>query len=87
MKWYAGSDHAGFRLKQVLVEALRGLGDEVIDLGTNSEESADYPKYGEDVGRKVVAEAGALGLVVCGTGIGISIAREQGARRACGAHP
>jgi ribose 5-phosphate isomerase B len=77
MKWYAGSDHAGLRLKQALVEVLRGLGDEVVDVGTNTEESADYPTYGEDVGRKVVADAGTLGLVVCGTGIGISIAANK----------
>jgi ribose 5-phosphate isomerase B len=77
VKWYAGSDHAGFRLKQVLVEVLRGLGDEVVDIGTSSEESADYPQYGSEVGRKVVGEPGTLGLVVCGTGIGISIAANK----------
>ena len=77
MKWYAGSDHAGFRLKKVLVEALKELGDDVIDVGTEGEESVDYPQFGAEVGRKVAAEPGSLGLIVCGTGIGISIAANK----------
>ena len=77
MKWYAGSDHAGFRLKKVLIEALVELGDEVVDIGTASEESTDYPQFGADVGKKVVGETGTLGLIVCGTGIGISIAANK----------
>jgi ribose 5-phosphate isomerase B len=77
MKWYAGSDHAGFRLKQLMIAVLKELGDEVIDVGTHNEESTDYPTYGADVGRKVVGEPGTFGLIVCGTGIGISIAANK----------
>ena len=77
MKWYVGSDHAGFRLKQLMVSVLKELGDEVVDVGTNSEESCDYPKYGQDVGKKVVGETGTFGLIICGTGIGISIAANK----------
>ncbi|HEY1553881.1 MAG TPA: ribose 5-phosphate isomerase B [Kofleriaceae bacterium] len=77
MKWYAGSDHAGFRLKNVLVEALQELGDEVIDVGTTNEDSVDYPRFGSEVGRKVAADPGTRGLIVCGTGIGISIAANK----------
>jgi ribose 5-phosphate isomerase B len=77
MKWYAGSDHAGFPLKQHLVEYLRGLGDTVEDLGTYDTSSVDYPTYGAAVGRRVAADAEAVGLVVCGTGIGISIAANK----------
>ena len=77
MKWYAGSDHAGVALKQALVAALVGLGDEVVDLGTDGEASVDYPKFGAEVGRRVAGEPGTLGLVVCGTGIGISIAANK----------
>jgi ribose 5-phosphate isomerase B len=77
MKWYAGSDHAGFRLKQLMIAVLRELGDEVIDVGTHNEESTDYPTYGAEVGRKVVGEPGTFGLIVCGTGIGISIAANK----------
>lgn len=77
MKWYAGSDHAGYRLKQLMVAVLQEIGDEVVDLGTNSEESCDYPQFGAEVGRKVVAEPGTLGIIICGTGIGISIAANK----------
>jgi ribose 5-phosphate isomerase B len=84
MKWYAGSDHAGFRLKQLMIAVLKELGDEVHDLGTHTEDSTDYPTYGAEVGRTVVAEPGTYGLIVCGTGIGISIAANKvhGARAA-----
>jgi ribose 5-phosphate isomerase B len=77
MKWFVGSDHAGFRLKQLMVSVLKEVGDEVVDVGTNNEESTDYPPFGADVGKKVVMEPGTLGLVICGTGIGISIAANK----------
>ncbi len=78
MKWYVGSDHAGFQLKQRLADKLRSLGDEVVDVGTTSEESVDYTDFGAKVGRRVAASDGkAMGLVVCGTGIGISIAANK----------
>lgn len=77
MKWYAGSDHAGFTLKDHLVAFLRAQGDEVVDIGTNSDASVDYPNFGAEVGRRVVADPGAMGLIVCGTGIGISIAANK----------
>jgi ribose 5-phosphate isomerase B len=60
-----------------MVVVLKELGDDVVDLGTTNEESTDYPQYGAEVGRKVTAEAGTLGLVICGTGIGISIAANK----------
>ena len=78
MKWYAGSDHAGYALKVQLCTALRELGDEVIDIGVASaEQSVDYPDFGAEVGRLVVAETGTRGLLVCGTGIGIAIAANK----------
>lgn len=77
MRWFAGSDHAGLGLKRYLVERLRELGDEVVDLGTDSEESVDYPDFGAAVGRAVMGEGGSRGLLVCGTGIGISIAANK----------
>ena len=81
MKWYAGSDHAGYGLKQRLIECLRADGDTVEDLGTDSGESVDYPDYGEKVARAVAADAAAnkasFGLAVCGTGIGISMAANK----------
>ena len=83
MKWYAGADHAGWKLKAALVERLRALGDTVEDLGTNGDESVDYPSFGAAVGKAVAAEPGALGLVVCGSGIGISIAANKVAGVRC----
>ncbi|HVV87739.1 MAG TPA: ribose 5-phosphate isomerase B [Kofleriaceae bacterium] len=78
MRWFAGADHAGFGLKRHLIDLLRGMGDEVIDLGTDSEQSVDYPDYGAAVGRAVAsARTPTLGLVICGTGIGISIAANK----------
>lgn len=82
--WYVGSDHAGLLLKQELVAALQKLGDTVHDLGTHTAASVDYPDFGAAVGQAVVANSGALGIVVCGSGIGISIAanKVKGARAA-----
>ena len=77
MKWFAGADHAGYLLKNQLVAMLRALGDEVEDLGTNEDKSVDYPTYGEAVGKAVTANPGSRGLVVCGSGIGISIAANR----------
>jgi ribose 5-phosphate isomerase B len=77
VKWFVGSDHAGFRLKAGLAEVLRELGDEVVDVGTTGEDSTDYPEYGAEVGRRVAAEPGTYGLAVCGTGIGIGIAANK----------
>jgi ribose 5-phosphate isomerase B len=78
MKWFVGADHAGFNLKDALAQVLKTLGDEVVDLGTwNGTDSVDYPDFGEKVARAVVENPGALGLLVCGTGIGISIAANK----------
>ena len=77
MKWFAGADHAGLAMKNQLVAALRALGDEVEDLGTHDEKSVDYPSYGAAVAKAVAASPGSRGLVVCGSGIGISIAANK----------
>jgi len=76
VKWIAGSDHAGLELKRALVAKLQELGDEVIDIGTHDSASVDYPTFGTEVGRRVVAD-NVRGLVVCGSGIGISIAANK----------
>jgi len=82
MNWIAGSDHAGFAMKQHLVALLRALGDDVEDLGPHSEAAVDYPAYGAAVARAAVAR-GARGLLVCGTGIGIAIAANKIAGARC----
>lgn len=72
-----GSDHAGFPLKRILAEELRGQGHDVVDLGTHGPESVDYPDYGAAVAMALKDGKAELGIVVCGSGIGISIAANR----------
>ncbi|MDY5941696.1 MAG: ribose 5-phosphate isomerase B [Eubacteriales bacterium] len=76
-KIYAGCDHGGFELKNLLIAHLEELGYEVEDEGCFSEESCNYPDYASAVCRAVRADAGSLGLLVCGTGIGMSISANK----------
>ena len=71
------SDHAGFSVKETIRKYLESAGYTVSDLGTSSEESVDYPDYGKAVGERVVSEQADLGIAVCGTGMGISIAANK----------
>lgn len=84
MKVYAGSDHGGLSLKKILINRLVELGHQVEDLGTHSEASCDYPDFAHAVAERIVAEPGSLGILTCGSGIGISIAanRHHGIRAA-----
>lgn len=77
MKIAIGSDHAGFVLKDPLKAHIIALGHEVVDYGTDSTASCDYPVYGEKVARAVVAGECELGVLICGTGCGISIAANK----------
>jgi len=72
-----GSDHAGFGMKEDLKAFLSELGYEVLDKGTHDTASTDYPDYGEAVGLSVVSGESAFGVLVCSTGIGISIAANK----------
>lgn len=72
-----GSDHAGFALKQSLTADLQEMGFEVVDLGAHSEASVDYPDFGMAVAEAVSKGRAALGVLICGTGIGISIAANR----------
>lgn len=77
MKVVIGSDHAGFLMKESLKKHLLEKNIEVVDLGATSEESVDYPMFGEKVGTEVTTKDYDFGIVVCGTGIGISIAANK----------
>ena len=68
-----GSDHGGYSLKQVIMKHLDERGLEYHDFGTYNEESCDYPDYGEAVARAVASGEYERGIIICGTGIGISI--------------
>ena len=72
-----GSDHAGFEAKQGLIPFLIELGHQVEDLGTCSTESVDYPDFGHAVGRAVADSKAERGIVICGTGLGISMAANK----------
>jgi ribose 5-phosphate isomerase B len=74
MKIALAADHAGFALKRDLAEWLREAGHDVLDLGTNSEVSVDYPEYGAKLARAIASGEAERGIAVCGSGIGISIA-------------
>ena len=72
-----GSDHGGFELKKAVMKHLAERGVEYRDYGTFSDESCDYPDFGEAVGRAVASGECERGIVICGTGIGISIAANK----------
>jgi RpiB/LacA/LacB family sugar-phosphate isomerase len=77
MRIAIAADHAGFKLKQELLEYLRGLGHTVIDLGTNSEDPVDYPDYAEAVGKAVLGGTAERGILICGSGVGASVAANK----------
>jgi ribose 5-phosphate isomerase B len=79
-----GSDHAGFQLKERLVDELRALGYEPLDLGTHSLSSADYPDFAHSVASRVQQQDARRGVLLCGTGLGMSYAanRHPGVRAA-----
>lgn len=78
------SDHGGYELKEKVKEHLRERGEKIVDLGTNSSESVDYPVYGKACAEAVASGKAERGIVVCGTGIGISIAANKVKGIRCG---
>ncbi|WP_300304012.1 ribose 5-phosphate isomerase B [Ferrovibrio sp.] len=71
------ADHAGFELKNLLRDELKAQGYPVLDLGTNAPDSVDYPDFGRKLAQTVADGQAQLGVAVCGTGIGISIAANR----------
>ena len=71
------SDHAGYEMKVALIKELRSLGHDVLDLGCDGLESVDYPDFGKVVAEAVADGRAERGVIVCGTGIGISIAANR----------
>ena len=71
------ADHAGFALKRELIPSLRSLGHEVEDLGTHRPEPVDYPDVAEWVGRAVLSGAVERGVLICGSGVGASVAANK----------
>lgn len=77
------SDHAAFAMKAELADWLRGLGHDVLDLGTNGPESVDYPDYGYRLGKAIESGDARFGVALCGSGIGISIAVNRNPAARC----
>ncbi len=86
MKIAIAADHAGFELKQALRDKLRAEGHDVVDFGAGSLESVDYPDYASKVGRQVSSGEAERGILVCSSGVGMSIAANKirGVRAALG---
>jgi ribose 5-phosphate isomerase B len=76
-KFYIATDHAGFTIKDFVIEYVRSKGHEIIDLGPDSSDRVDYPDFAKKCADAVVADQGSFGILICGTGIGISIAANK----------
>jgi len=77
MKIAVACDHAGFPLKDVVLSAVRAAGHSALDLGTNSSEAVDYPDYAEKLGKAIQSGEAERGILLCGSGIGASIAANK----------
>ena len=77
MKIVIGNDHSAVELKNIIKAHLEEKGYEVMNVGTDTSDSCDYPVYGEKVGRAVASGEAALGIAICGTGVGISLAANK----------
>lgn len=77
MKIAVGCDHGGFPLKEVVIQAVRVLGHDVIDVGTYSAEPVDFPDFTKKVGEKIQNGEAERGILICGSGIGASIAANK----------
>jgi RpiB/LacA/LacB family sugar-phosphate isomerase len=74
MRVVLGSDHAGFEMKELILARVQELGHEVLDIGTHDSSPADYPDYAEALGMAVVSHRADRGIMICGSGVGASIA-------------
>lgn len=77
MKIVIGSDHAGFQLKVAMGDVLRALSQEVLDVGAFNENPSDYPDFAEAVGRAVLDKKADRGVLICGSGVGASVAANK----------
>lgn len=77
MELYIGSDHAGYELKENVVKALSRDGIDIHDFGTTNEESCDYPEIGLKVAEAIAGDQARLGILICGTGVGMSIVANK----------
>lgn len=87
MTFAVGADHGGFPLKLTVIETLEAMGHMVLDLGTHSTESVDYPDFAAAVGRAVASKQAERGIILCGSGVGACVAANKlHGVRACVCH-
>ncbi len=77
MKYYIGADHAGIDIKAYVKELFEKRGHEVVDLGPNTKDRVDYPDYASKVCQSVLENEGSKGILICGSGIGMSMAANK----------
>jgi len=77
MKYYIATDHAGFVIKDDVKKMVENLGHEIIDLGPASTDRVDYPDYAHKLATAILEDAGSFGILICGTGIGMSLAANK----------
>jgi ribose 5-phosphate isomerase B len=77
MKFYIATDHAGYAVKAFVKAYINSKGHEIIDLGPDSADRVDYPDYAKKCAEAVITDKGSFGIVICGTGIGISMAANK----------
>jgi len=76
-KFYIATDHAGYAIKAYVKDIVTELGHKIIDLGPDSADRVDYPDFAKKCAQSVLADKGSFGILICGTGIGISIAANK----------
>ena len=77
MKFYIATDHAGYAVKEFTKDIVTSLGHEIIDLGPDSADRVDYPDFAKKCAEAVLVDKGSFGILICGTGIGISISANK----------
>jgi len=77
LKFYIATDHAGFAVKDYVKSIVESLGHEIIDLGPNDSSRVDYPDFAKRCADAVIRDSGSFGILICGTGIGISISANK----------
>ena len=77
MRVVAGSDHAGFELKRTLIDCIRDLGHEILNVGTDGPEPVDYPDFAVKVGKAILDGEADRGILICGSGVGASVSANK----------
>ena len=77
MKFYIACDHAGYNIKQSVIDIVENLGHEIVNLGTDSNERVDYPDFAHKLSEAVLEDDGSNGILICGTGIGMSLTANK----------